>query len=295
MRRCPRFFPNPASARCDTGGIFTKTLLIGLFFLLLTPHAGNAQQNSPMDVSAITWISDEYAPYTVNQEGKQAGIAVEVLRAVLRTLGKPSPDRVRILPWSRAYRTALETPASCLFVVARTPSRETCFKWAGPIMPAVTGLIARKDRQVRIHTPADISQYTVAALPQDMGHRLLLELGYPENRLVLTTFPPGIVEMMNRGRIDAWAYDIVAADSLIRAAGFSPNEYEAVFPLREAYMYYAFHKSVPDAAVASFQGALDQLRESGELATIVQQYGLVPFAAGPRLPLLVQPTAVRIE
>ena len=63
-----------------------------------------------------------------------------------------------------------------LFAIARTDERGPQFKWVGPIMPSRILLLARRDRQLSVARPADLSTYRIGVIRDDVGHHLLNSL-----------------------------------------------------------------------------------------------------------------------
>lgn len=83
--------------------------------------------------------------------------------------------------------------------------------------------------------------------------------------------------MMARGRIDLWAYEETVAKWLIKESGMSFDDFEVVYLLRDAELYYAFSRDVPEALRVQLQHALDTLKTpladaTSGWATITQKY-----------------------
>lgn len=249
--------------------LHVAALLLCLFVLFPTPGHTLAAAN----INDIDFMTEQYPPFNYIHNGTLKGISVEILDLVFKELNATvSVNDVRHLPWARAYKTALHVPDSCLFVMTRSGFRENLFKWAGPVMPTTIAVIARKDRNMRVPDAQALNAYTIAALHDDIGHSLLINAGYPEKRIATNPYASSIIEMLNKRRVDAWAYEESVARYFIREAGYNPDDYETVFTLESSELYFAFNISTPDAIIHDFQNALDVLRERGEVESIIRRY-----------------------
>ena len=94
----------------------------------------------PGATASLVMLTEEYAPLNYHEDGRPAGIAIDLLDETLLRLGNgQSINEVRFLPWAVAYNRTLVETDTVLFATARLPSRETLFKWAGPIYPGASG------------------------------------------------------------------------------------------------------------------------------------------------------------
>ncbi len=69
-----------------------------------------------------------------------------------------------------------------------------------------------------------------------------------------------IIEMLQNGSIDAWAYGDVAGIWLIEKAGANSSDFKVAYELGQIDYYYAFNRAVPDSTVQSFQKAIDYIK-----------------------------------
>lgn len=249
------FFPSPASCAPPQGADET---------LAAAP---------PATIESITFMTEDYPPYNYYESGNLRGISVDILNSVLTRLGvKDSDRRIRILPWARGYKTVLETPNTCLFSMNRSPEREQLFQWVGPIAPNTIVVLARKDRHITVSNGDDLNNYTIATIQDDIAHNMLLKHGYLDNKIVKNPYATSIIEMLNRKRVDAWAYDETVARYFIRQAGYNPEEYERVFLLDSFDTYFAFNWDTDPQLVQKFREAFNALKEEGKVDAIIHRY-----------------------
>ncbi len=238
-----------------------KVFLRGLVSLLLVfSFCSSAPAAS---VAGLTLMTEEYPPFNFDNQGKLEGIAVDLLEAMLAKVGSPrGRGDFQLLPWSKGYDAVLNKPGSVLFSTTRTEHRENLFKWVGPLAPARVGVMGLKASGIQVNTLADLASYKVGAIREDIGEQLLLEGGMAKDAIDSSSTIEANIKKLKKGRIDLWAYDETVAKWSIKNDGYNPDEFETVYILKEAELYYAFHKSTPDAVINELQKALDELKKA---------------------------------
>ncbi|UZP67413.1 transporter substrate-binding domain-containing protein [Desulfovibrio mangrovi] len=218
-------------------------------------------------------MTEDYPPYNYVEQGKLKGMSIEILKAVLNNMNVAENDqRIRLLPWARGYKTVLEVPDTCLFAMNRSPEREHLFQWVGPFAPNTIVVLARKNRKIRISSPDELNNYTIATIQDDIAHSMLLKHGYLDSKIVKNPYATSIVAMLNRDRVDAWAYDENVARYFIRQAGSNPDDYERVYLLDAFDLYFAFNWDTNPKIVQAFRETFNTLKAKGEVDAIVRRY-----------------------
>jgi polar amino acid transport system substrate-binding protein len=225
-------------------------------------------------VDDLVFITEDYAPLNFSKDGKVQGISVDVMVEMLKVAGsKKTREDIMLQPWARGYKQALNKKNTTLFAMSRTEAREELFKWVGPIIPSNIVLVAKKSRGIKINSVEDISQYnTIGVVRDDIGEQMLLELGISKKQLHQTNSGTSTAKMLDKGRVDMWAYGRIVALWNIKELGFNPGDYEEVYTLKESQQYFAFHKDTESTIIAKLQNALDELRSNGKLNEIVSTY-----------------------
>ncbi len=209
----------------------------------------------------LTYITEQFPPYNYQEDGKLQGISVDLLeKAWERMDANLNRSVVQLLPWKEGYQETLNTNNTVLFSTARFPQREQLFKWAGPIGPIRNVLLAKKDKNMSIAAPQDLKKYRIGAINDDSAVQMLLDKGMMKEDLVLETASRPIIEMLQNGSIDAWAYGDVAGIWLIRESGANASDFKVAYEFGQTDYYYAFNREVPDSLVQSFQEAIDYMR-----------------------------------
>ena len=238
-----------------------------LLFCLVSGSAAAAS------VDDIVFMTEQYPPYNFEEDDRLRGIAVDTLALMLQRAGsKQTREDIKLLPWARGYKRVLSEPDTCLFSTTRTEEREHLFKWVGPIAPESVGLIARKERNIKIDSVEDIKKHNIGTIRNDVAEHYLIDAGISLDDLQRVAETILNIKKLNRGRIDLWAYDENVAMWELKANGFNPANYESVHVLGHKDQYFAFHKGTSDSVIVKLQAALDTLKADGEYQKILDLY-----------------------
>jgi len=247
---------------------FHQALLVVLLATLV-PLPGQADSTW----ESLQFITEEFPPYNYTEGGVARGISVDMLIESAEAAGLVLERKdIRSYPWARGYQMAQKGPGIVLFAVTRSAEREHLFKWVGPVIATRVVLLARKDRQLKVDQPADLAAYRIGAIRDDIGHQLLNALGIEAKSIQLFSSAVSIANMLDKGRIDFWAYDETTARWFIKKLELDNSRFEAVYLLKEGNMYYAFSPDVDDQQLKLLQGGLDKLKQQQRYLEIINQY-----------------------
>lgn len=228
----------------------------------------------PLD--EYSFLTEHYPPLNYEENGEIKGISVDILVRIADELGGLlKRSDILLLPWARAYRTALYKKKTCLFATTRTQKREKIFKWVGPIIASKMVLIGKKDRDIALDSLEELSQYKVSAVIDDVALQLLTQAGVPERLLDKNggvDAAEKIIRKLEMGRIDLWAYEETVARWLIKNQGYDPDTYKVFWVLKQSQEYYAFHRKTPDSLIRRVQAALDEIKNSALYQEILERY-----------------------
>jgi ABC-type amino acid transport substrate-binding protein len=217
-----------------------------------------------MAAPRFTIMTEELPPYNFLRNGEVYGVSADILLQILEQNNvKVAREEIQLLPWPRAYRMALEQPGSVLFSTARTPERESLFKWVGPITRLTIGLLARRDRHITLSSLADAARYTVGTVRDGAPEQLLARSGVPQSSLERIASPEKNIRKLQAGRIDLFAFNIPTTRCLMLRMGIDPDDYVSVYTLREVELYYAFHPDTDDGLIRALNRSMAELRRPG--------------------------------
>jgi len=235
-------------------------MAVGALCLAVILSAGCTGSSSGADLSSLTYVTEDYPPYNYMENGSATGIAVDILKEVAADAGTPiSSGQIRMMKWEEAYNTALSTPNTVLFAIARLPEREKDFKWAGPFATQKMVLFALKSSNITIKGPEDLKNYTIGVVTNDAAIGELKTLGVPQKNMLADPNPATIIDSLQNGKIDLWCYGLEAGMISARKTTGSSSFIEPVYTLDSYDLYYAFNRNTPDQVVALFQQGLDSV------------------------------------
>jgi polar amino acid transport system substrate-binding protein len=208
----------------------------------------------------LTYITEQLPPYNFEKDGNVQGISVDLLEMAWEIMGEDlNSSVIEFLPWAEGYQRALEENNTVLFGTGRLPEREQLFKWAGPIASDRYVLLAKKDKNIDIAAQEDLEKLKIGAVEEDMAVQMLLDKGVKMEDIVLEITSEPIIDMLENGSIDAWAYNEVTCIWEINESGQNVSDYEVTYVLGDGHAYLAFNKGIPDSLVRSFQQAIDYI------------------------------------
>ncbi|MCJ2164941.1 MULTISPECIES: transporter substrate-binding domain-containing protein [unclassified Pseudodesulfovibrio] len=263
--------PFPDTATCIRSCWKTVFLLSLLFGLILgqvcLASSSAAQERSLAD---IIYLTEEYYPYNYTENGTVTGLAVDLLKQTWDQIGIPHQP-ITSLPWARAYQRLRLEPFTMLFCMARTVERENEFLWAGPIRVVRFVLIAKKERGIAMNNLCDLAGLKVGTLRDDITDTLMQ--GYRDVARVepVADMQQNIDKLMD-DRLDLVAYEERSWHKMAERNGFSQEDFDTVFILRETPVYYAFHRATPPGIVRTFQSALDRVKAGPAYQELLNTY-----------------------
>ena len=228
---------------------------------------------SASELDQLTYITESYPPYNFKIKGELKGISVDLLLAATKKSSSVlTAKKIRVFPWTRAYKMAESGPNIVLFSTTRTDEREPKFNWVGPIIPTRIVLLAKKSDAIVINGPDDIKKYLVGAITDDIGDQLIQSAGVKPSNIKHVPNAESLAKMLNAGRIKLWAYEENVARWFIKQSGFDNNLFESVYTLKESDLYYSFSKDISQSAIDALQKSIDDVKASEEFDKIKANY-----------------------
>jgi polar amino acid transport system substrate-binding protein len=125
----------------------------------------------------LTILTENLPPLNYVEDGVLVGPSVDIVREIQRRVG--SNDEIKVYPWARAYKMALEEENVVLFSMTYTKARYDIFKWIGPVATKRDILVAKKGSGIRISSLEDAKKVKrIGTLRDDTRERLLKSLGF---------------------------------------------------------------------------------------------------------------------
>lgn len=211
--------------------------------------------------SSFQLYTEEYPPYNY-QEGKQLhGTTTEMVREVLEKLNIGVDERdILLVPWAWGYSETLNRKNTALFSMARTEEREKLFLWVGPVGHAQIGIVARKEKGIKIDSLDGLKNYKIGVVREDVGHQLLRKMS-PDLHLELTNSAESNLRKLKEKRIDLFVYDINVVSHVLLKSHLNPDDFETVFILKEVPFYIGFNLNTDPKLFNDFQKAFQEMQD----------------------------------
>ncbi len=220
-------------------------------------------------------LTEEFPPYNYTAQGRLTGFSTEVVRAVLH---EAKIDGVfQSQPWARAYETAQHADSVLIYSIARTPQRESLFKWVGMIAPTEFYLYALPQRKLAFTQLEQAKSYQIATVNEDVGEQFLISKGFEKGKNLQSSVRYALnYDKLKQGRVDLWIMTELVATYLVRQAGDDPAQSLArSYAIRELSndgLYMAFGPKTPDALVERLRQALAKIKQNGSYDALKKKW-----------------------
>lgn len=215
-------------------------------------------------------VVTEDSSYTYLQDGKVAGPATEIVEMSLKRAGL-TDYRLALYPWARAYDMALQEPSTLIFLIARTPARETQFQWAGEFMRIQYHLYKLRDRNdVVVNDLSDARRYAVAVMRDDVRQQYLQSRGF--DKLVVSARNSDSLRMLLDRKVALLPLPENDVTRFCKEAQVDPAALQKVLTLDEMTtgIYMAYSRGTPDEIVKRTRAAFDKLKADGTVARLMR-------------------------
>lgn len=242
------------------------------------PNAGG-DIASTRDWPALSIYTEDSPPGNYLEDGRAEGFAVEIVRDILRRLRLP--DRIEVVPWARGYSRAKSAPNVVLFSTTRLPQRERLFHWVGPIYTQTWAFYGRKNSGLQIDSLEQARRVArIGTYLRDAKEQYLKSLGF-ENLVSANRNISNIRHLID-GDIDLWVSSDFNMPYQARQAGVDPGQLERLLAFRRVENYIAFSLETPLTVVRAWQHCLDEIKQDGTYAALMEKYDFHPeFFSAP--------------
>lgn len=220
----------------------------------------------------IKVVTEYFANYQKKMpDGSLGGYSTDVVNALFSETG--DTPNIDVLPWARAFQTALTQPNTMIFTISRTPGRENRFEWVGSVAQERVYFWALKEKEFpQIKTFDDLKQYQISvyigtSMDQylaDRGHKLLYRVDKPITTLM----------MLLNNRVDLTSGSHEGMKSRLKSIDESINKFKIVYEIEElnSNLSIAFQKDSKPELIQKYRTALQKLVENGTLARLKDKW-----------------------
>ena len=179
--------------------------------------SASAEEASDADITIYTEINHPYL-FIDEKSGEHIGLGLELLNELMKR-AELTPNIV-VLPWMRAMKQHKEDSNSCLYIMNRTPERESKFEWVGPMITSGLALYVRPDSNLEIFSLRELKDYTVIGKVDSVSIEGLEEIY--KAKVVVANSDEQAIKMFYKGRGDFWAAGRIDGPLAARYLGLPP-------------------------------------------------------------------------
>jgi polar amino acid transport system substrate-binding protein len=224
----------------------------------------------------VTCVTEENRPVNFMENGRVTGFSTEVVEAVLKEIDVQAS--IQIMPWARAYATALHSENVLIFSIMRTAEREHLFKWVGVVSPPDSSyLFALRERKLKLGSLGDARNFKIGTINSDAREQYLESKGFVKGRhLHGNALPRTTYEKLKLGRVDLWAMSEMVAADIVRRDGGDPSQVLVralqLTELGSGGSYMAFGPKTDDLLVERFRRGLEAVKANGTFAALQKKW-----------------------
>ena len=216
--------------------------------------------------ATLILTTEESAPYNMQEGVKVIGIATDKVR---EAMARAKQDyKIDLLPWKRAYDSALTQDNTCVYSTTRTAEREALFKWIGPVAASEWVMFGRADRKFDLKGLEDARALRIGTYNGDVRDAYLRARGFQVDTATDDVTNP---KKLMASRIDLWASGKFEGQAILKQNGWEA-QVVPVLAFNRAELYLACHRSVPDSLVDRLNAILAAMGRDGTTKALERKY-----------------------
>lgn len=228
---------------------------------------------SAFAVTVNVYTEHKY-PLQYQENGQMTGFSMTVVNRLFELTGDTA--NIAVMPWAKAYNTALSEKDAMLFTVARNRIPEQKFHWVGTLAQEKQYFWGLKSQfKQAVANNASLQQHKISVLLSSESARYLAESGF-SNLHQVTDVKSNIITMY-RGVSDLMLATPVGFRQLAKQFNLDLEKFIAVAELGalDTNLSVAFNKKSGLALVARYRNALRKLQRSGELEALAEKWHII--------------------
>ncbi|XOV80185.1 MAG: substrate-binding periplasmic protein [Aestuariibacter sp.] len=219
-----------------------------LLLLLVSPLSAET-------ISEYRIVMELSPPQQTLENGEITGDIPEKVRSAFSKAN--IPFRLEMYPWNRALELAKTEPNVFIVNIARTPERESLFKWVQVIHRYQLGLVALDDRSdLIIESLDDAKHYTIAVQRGDIAYQYLQNNGFSTvNNLFVTADITESWRLLSANKVDFVIDDPDNLAAMAKKTLADGQKATFVYPLEELALdtWLAAHKDMSTLVIKRIQ------------------------------------------
>jgi polar amino acid transport system substrate-binding protein len=220
-------------------------------------------------------VTEQFPPFNFQEGNTVKGLSTRIIRKLLE--GAHLAYRIELVPWKRAYNTALKRPNTLIYTIAKTESRKDKFHWIGTIANRKVSLFRLRSRQdlARMTLEEVKENAKIASIQGDASTEKIIAMGFAVKNITMIhdniTKNLCIKHVMN-GRSDYFPMNPYSLKYRIKA-GDVPDIFTEQFVIHDADGYYIAANIETDADILeALRDSYKRLAEEGFINEVINEY-----------------------
>lgn len=243
-------------------------LALAIAWLSAAMPACAADPDASAPLPGIQYVAAPFLPYTIaDAAGHATGPTAQLIAALSQRLQRPGP--VHVLPFARALLTAENEPNTLVGLLARSPERESRFRWVCPVVDYEVNVYRLQRHNIAARSLDDLKRLRIAGVMQDIKTNYLQRNGII---VIPAADEDQAVRLLLNVRVDAIASHPASIQLRLREMNESPDAVAVLLPLPElsSKLWLAFGIGTAPDVAERFAAACDEMMKGGDVARLMQ-------------------------
>ncbi|WDE05758.1 transporter substrate-binding domain-containing protein [Thalassomonas viridans] len=223
-------------------------------------------------------VTEHLPPYQIVSDNRLvAGTSYLLMKEVLKRAGYPV--QIEVLPWARAYQTALAVKNVVIFSMTRSREREALFHWIGELRTLnYTFYSVKGNIDVRMNSIEQALHYTVVAARNSVEADILQQQGFKHGKnLILTAGYLQAWQLLLQGHADITYANELIGDSIHTSLGKEfPSFVKQPYAGMQPVLYVAANKTTDAEIINRLSRALLAVKKDGTFDKILSRQLHIP-------------------
>ncbi|MDY0748015.1 transporter substrate-binding domain-containing protein [Paucibacter sp. R3-3] len=222
-------------------------------------------------VSRWHFVTEQFAPYSYEKDGRADGPMADVLREVCARLDVEC--RIEVLPWRRAFAEGERGEVDGVFSIVDRTEHHTEFIVSAPVVEARYSFFAKAPSSFVYRAPADLNGRTIGVYGPSASSRILADLAAGTNAdMAVEIDNAAALRKLQAGRYGA--NGLVLANERVAEEFIASQRLDSLRTVGIAARFnYSFGLARRRASdVERFNQALGALCRSGRLQALLDRY-----------------------
>jgi polar amino acid transport system substrate-binding protein len=212
-----------------------------------------------------------YPPYTIETGPDAPGALGEIVLTMSKRIGLPATD-VEFFPWARTQMMAQAQQHSVIFPVDRSAQREGSYRWIVQLYCREVGYVAVAPFAGDLDHGENLSRFKVGILRGSPSQDLLKPLKF--SQIIEANDYADLAKMLQKKMVDVvFGTQDVSVYELTQA-GFKASDIKVGNAGLSRGVWLAGNLAMPDAEVAQWKQAFEQITRDGNYSKILRKYRL---------------------